>query len=262
MTTTVGETGTDDLRRGQEHASARRAEDPRAVKVMLIDDDESLRRLIGQLMAREGYEYCCAESGVEGLAMLRRERPDLLLLDVMLPDVNGYELCERIRSEGRRVPVMFLTAKGDIVDKSVGFKAGADDYLVKPFHNEELVLRVNAHLRRATRRVADYGAGRGGVYRVGDLEIVFGKYEVRLRGEKVPLSSREIELLELLASDPGSVFTRDQILEHIWGDKNAADPSSVTVFVRKIREKIEADPSKPRYLVTVWRVGYKLADRA
>lgn len=238
-------------------------------KVMLIDDDESMRLLIGQLVAREGHDYCCAENGADGLAMLRRERPDLLILDVMLPDINGFELCQTIRGEGRRVPIMFLTAKGDIVDKSIGFKAGADDYLVKPFHNEELVLRMNARLRRrgptGGRR---QGQGQGpdgvptsGTYRVGDLEIAFGRYDVRLRGKPVALSSREVEMLELLASDPGGVFTRDQIMEHVWGGKDAADPSSITVFARKIREKIEDDPSKPRYLVTAWRVGYKLADR-
>ena len=243
----------------QSQAQAQRDRD--LVKIMLIDDDESMHNLIEQLVAREGYTFCGATNGVEGLEMLRRERPDYLILDVMLPDVNGFELCKQIRSEGRRVPIMFLTAKGDIVDKSVGFKAGADDYLVKPFYSEELMLRLNAHLRRRDRQVADYSFSRGGVYRVGDLQIFFGKYEVRLRDEPVALSSREIELLELLASDPGSVFTRDQILEHIWGDKDAADPNSITVFVRKIREKIEDDPSKPRYLITVWRVGYKLASR-
>lgn len=236
-------------------------------KIMLIDDDESMRVLIEQLMHRAGYDFCCAANGLDGLDMLRRERPDLLILDVMLPDVNGFEVCETIRAEGRKVPVMLLTAKGDIVDKSVGFKAGADDYLVKPFHSEELVLRVAAHLRRRDRAGEDraVAAGAGGrsreAFRVGDLEINFGKYDVRLRGEQVALSSREIELLELLASDAGSVFTRDQIMEHVWGDRDAADPSSITVFVRKIREKIEDDPSKPRYLVTVWRVGYKLTDR-
>lgn len=236
-------------------------------KIMLIDDDESMRLLIGQIVRREGYDFCCADCGEAGLAMLRAEHPDFLILDVMLPDTNGFEICQTIRSEGRKVPIMFLTAKGDIVDKSVGFKAGADDYLVKPFQPEELVLRLQAHLRRR-RRESDFaseadGASlrRGGSYKVGDLEVLFGKYEVRLRGESVQLSSREFELLELLASDPGSVFTRDQIMEHVWGDKDSADPNSITVFVRKIREKIEDDPSKPAYLMTVWRVGYKLADR-
>lgn len=233
-------------------------------KVMLIDDDESMRVLIEQIARRGGYEFCCAGNGEEGVAMLRAERPDFLILDVMLPDINGFEICEIIRGEGRKVPIMFLTAKGDIVDKTIGFKAGADDYLVKPFQPEELLLRLNAHLRRrkcehdrdrATRE------RRSDVFSVGDLEIHLGKYDVRLRGKSVALSSREIELLEVLASDAGSVFTRDQILEALWGSKEAADPNSITVMVRKIREKIEDDPSKPCYLNTVWRIGYKLADR-
>lgn len=231
-------------------------------KVMLIDDDESMQVLIEQIARRGDYDFCCAGSGIAGLDMLRAERPDFLILDVMLPDINGFEICEIIRGEGRKVPIMFLTAKGDIVDKSIGFKAGADDYLVKPFQPEELLLRLNAHLRRREReREGAPRDARGEVYRVGDLEIHLGKYEVRLRGEPVALSSREIELLEVLASDGGAVFTRDQILEALWGSREGADPNSITVMVRKIREKIEDDPSKPRYLVTIWRVGYKLADR-
>ncbi|MEG0477732.1 MAG: response regulator transcription factor, partial [Raoultibacter sp.] len=149
------------------------------------------------------------------------------------------------------------------VDKSIGFKAGADDYLVKPFQPEELSLRIKAHLRRRSKGAltAEGDAQKkSDSYCIGDLELFFGKYEVRLRGEKVSLSSREFQLLELLATDPGSVFTRDQILTHVWGDKDVADPNSITVFIRKIREKIEADPSKPKYLITVWRVGYRLAD--
>ncbi|MEA5019343.1 MAG: response regulator transcription factor [Gordonibacter sp.] len=234
-------------------------------KVMLVDDDESMQTLVGQIVQGDGYEFCGASNGSDGLDMLRVERPDFLILDVMLPDINGFEICDIIRSEGRKVPIMFLSAKGDIVDKSIGFKAGADDYLVKPFQPEELLLRIRAHLRRKSRD-ADAPLGTRSrerkSYKVGDLELNFGRYEVYLRGKPISLSSREFELLELLASDPGNVFTRDQILTHVWGGVDAADPNSVTVFVRKIREKIEDDPSKPRYLVTVWRVGYKVADRA
>ena len=120
-------------------------------KIMLVDDDESMRLLIEQIVRRDGYDFCCADCGEEGLSMLRSERPDFLILDVMLPDTNGFEICQTIRAEGRKVPIMFLTAKGDIVDKSIGFKAGADDYLVKPFQPEELSLRLQAHLRRRER---------------------------------------------------------------------------------------------------------------
>lgn len=230
-------------------------------KVMLIDDDESIQMLIGQVVARAGYDFCCASSGYEGLDMLRQERPDFLVLDVMLPDINGFDICRTIRGEGRQVPIMFLSAKGDIVDKSVGFKAGADDYLVKPFLPEELLLRIDAHLRRRAVMARGRKPKEASVYRIGDLEIFFGKYEVRLKGQPVACSSREFEVLSLLASDPGAVFTRDQILSELWEDDSSADPNTITVLVRKIREKIEEEPSKPKYLLTVWRVGYKLADR-
>jgi len=234
-------------------------------KIMLIDDDESLQTLIGQIVEQDGYDFCCASNGTDGMQMLRDERPDFLILDVMLPDTNGFEICQRIREEGRRVPILFLSAKGDIVDKSIGFKAGADDYLVKPFQAEELLLRIQAHLRRKQKDVfsseKEDTPRKNESYQVGDLEIFFNKYEAYVKGEQVSLSSREFELLALLASDPGNVFTREQILEHLWGDKEVADPNSITVFARKIREKIEEDPSKPKYLITIWRVGYKLADK-
>ncbi len=229
-------------------------------KIMLIDDDESVQLLIGQIIARQSWDFCCASNGQDGLEMLRSERPDLLILDVMLPDMNGFDICRTIRQEGRRVVVMFLSAKGDIVDKSVGFKAGGDDYLVKPFLPEELVLRITAHLRRRRFNPAEEQVEHGGTFKVGDLEIFFDKYEVQLKGETVSMSSREFEILALLAKNPGAVFTRAQILEALWQDEAAADPNTITVLVRKIREKIEDVPSKPKYLMTVWRVGYKLAD--
>ena len=234
-------------------------------KVMVIDDEDNLRQALEQLLVSNGYAFCGARDAESGLELLASEHPDLLLLDVMLPGTNGFDLCARIREQGRRIPVIFLSAKCDIVDKSIGFKAGADDYLVKPFQPEELSLRIKAHLRRRSKAEEDElstAPKKRRTYQVGELELLFGKYEVRLAGKPVSLSSREFELLELLATDPGSVFTRDQIMEHVWGAKDATDPNSVTVFVRKIREKIEDDPSKPRYLMTVWRVGYKLADRA
>lgn len=242
------------------------------IKVMLIDDDPGIHESLRDLVEEEGYEFCGALSGKEGLRLLDQERPDLLLLDVMMPGMNGFDVCRQMRDEGRRIPVIFLTAKNDIVDKSTGFKAGADDYVTKPFIADELLLRIDAHVRRhrddmqhALVHEADAAAevaahARPGRVAVGDLEVLFDRYEVRLRGEVVPFTAKEFEILSLLAESPGEVFTRRRIYEHLWGEAAEVDENSITVFMRKIREKIEDNPSEPRYLLTVWRVGYKLAD--
>lgn len=231
-------------------------------KIMLIDDDESLHVLIRRITGEAGYEFCSATCGEEGLAALAAEKPDLLLLDVMMPGMNGFDVCRRMREEGRRIPIIFLSAKGDIVDKSIGFKAGGDDYVVKPFSSDELLLRIEAHLRRHRDDLAFAKAvSREGSNCTGDLEILFNQYEVRLRGQRVDLTAKEFEILALLAANPGQVLTRGQIYEHIWGDGSEVDESSITVFMRKIREKIEDNPSQPKYLLTVWRVGYKFTER-
>ena len=228
-------------------------------KVMLIDDDKSLHVFMRRILEGAGYEFCGAQDGLSGLEILSAEKPDLLLLDVMMPGMNGFDVCRRMREGGRRIPVIFLSAKGDIVDKSIGFNAGGDDYVVKPFSSDELLLRVQAHLRRHRDDLAFARAvSREGTNHTGDLEIRFNSYEVLLRGEPLNLTAKEFEILSLLAGNPGQVFTRAQIYEHIWGPGSAVDENSITVFVRKIREKIEDNPSQPKYLLTVWRVGYKL----
>ena len=233
-----------------------------SAKIMLIDDDESLHVLVKRLMDDAGYAFCSAYGGEEGLRALAAEKPDLLLLDVMMPGMNGFDVCRQMREAGRRIPVVFLSAKGDIVDKSIGFKAGGDDYVVKPFSSDELMLRIEAHLRRHRDDLAFAKAvTRGGSNKVGDLEILFNQYEVRLRGQVVDLTAKEFEILALLAANPGQVLTRAQIYEHIWGEGSEVDESSITVFMRKIREKVEDNPSQPKYLLTVWRVGYKFAER-
>lgn len=233
-----------------------------AAKVMLIDDDKSLHVLMRRIMEGAGYRFCGAMDGVAGLALLADEKPDLLLLDVMMPGMNGFEVCRTMREGGRRIPVIFLSAKGDIVDKSIGFNAGGDDYVVKPFSSDELLLRVQAHLRRHRDDLAFAKAvSREGTSQTGDLEIRFNQYEAYLRGEPVNLTAKEFEILALLAANPGQVFTRSQIYEHIWGEDSSVDESTITVFMRKIREKIEDNPSQPKYLLTVWRVGYKFAEK-
>lgn len=231
-------------------------------KVLLIDDDPSLQLALSHVIRDGGYEFFFASSGEEGLAMLDGLKPDLLLLDVMMPGMNGYDVCAKMREKGRRIPVIFLSAKGDIVDKSIGFKAGGDDYLVKPFNNSELLLRIEAHLRRHKDDLAFARAtAQGGSTRVGDLEVFFSNYEVLKNGDPIELTSKKFEILALLASNPGKVYTRQQIFEHIWETEATIDVNSITVFIRRIREKIEDNASQPRYLLTVWGVGYKFAER-
>lgn len=229
-------------------------------KIMLIDDDPSLQLALRHIVTDEGYAFCGATDGRQGLAMLDEEHPDLLLLDIMMPKMNGYEVCQEMRDQGRRIPVIFLSSKGDIVDKGMGFNAGADDYLVKPFDNEELLMRIEAHLRRYKSDLAAARARKAPpVIRAGDLEIDLAGHEVRKRGEVVELTNKEFQTLALLASHAGQAFTREQIYEHLWDEDCVVDGNSITVFIRRIREKIEDKASQPAYVLTVWGVGYKFA---
>ena len=231
------------------------------MKIMLVDDDASIKAAVEDIVVQEGYNFCYAADAAETWSVLDKENPDLMILDVMLPATNGFDLCRQLRHRGKKLPIIFLTAKGDIVDKSIGFRAGGDDYLVKPFNPLELSLRIEALLRRF------YGEADSSFYLerddslvIGELEIIFGHYVVKRRGKKVELTSKEFEILALMASHPGRVYTREQIAEHIWGRDNTGDLSNVTVFIRRIREKIEDNPSQPEYLLTVWRVGYKFSE--
>ena len=239
------------------------------VRVLVVEDETNIRDMIALNLRHAGMEVVEAESAEAALPLLAQKPGcDAAILDVMLPGMNGFDLCTRIRAEGRRIPIIFLSAKNDIVDKSIGFRAGGDDYVTKPFIADELLLRIDAHVRRhrgdiehARKNSTDVSElVRREPCRIGDLEVFFDRYEVHLHGEAVPLTAKEFEILALLAESPGEVFTRRRIYEHLWGEVAEVDENSITVFMRKIREKIEDDPSKPRYLVTVWRVGYKLAE--
>lgn len=229
-------------------------------KVMLIDDEENLQKAMRELLVANGYEFCGATNGEDGLEMLAKEHPDLLLLDVMLPGISGFDLCRTIREQGRRIPVIFVSAKSDIVDKGIGFRAGGDDYVTKPFDSRELLLRIEANIRRHKDAIEfAHCTNREGVARIGELEVRFDEYQVLVKGRPVQLTTKEFEIVAFLAANPGKVFTRSQIQEYIWGDADQKS-NSITVFVRKIREKIEENPSEPRYLLTVQRVGYKMTD--
>ncbi|MEM5817666.1 MAG: response regulator transcription factor, partial [Desulfitobacterium hafniense] len=197
--------------------------------------------------------------GLEALEVFAGEAPDLLILDVMLPGLDGFAVCEKIRSFSD-VPIIFLSAKGDIVDKGIGFKMGGDDYLVKPFSSMELDFRIKALLRRP-HRLEDEPNNSDEVLKVGDLEMRLNEYEVYSGGEKVELTAKEFEVLAFLAKNRGQVFTREQLLDRIWGLDFEGDTNTVTVFIRRIREKIEADPAKPQHILTVWGVGYKFRSK-
>jgi len=229
------------------------------VKIMLVDDEQSIRTVVEHIVTEEGYEFCYAADGAEALEVLEDEKPDLLILDVMMPKLNGFEVCTKIRESGNDLPIIFLSAKGDIVDKSVGFRAGADDYLVKPFSSMELSLRIEALLRRK-REQKPLQVNRN-YCKLGDLEIYFNKFEVKKRGKKIDLTPKEFKILAYMAASPGEVFTREQLLSHAWGDDYVGELTTIAVFIRKIREKIEDDPSKPKYLQTVWSVGYKFGEK-
>ncbi len=229
------------------------------MKIMLVDDERSIQKAVEYIVRENGYQFCYVDNGLEALEVFAGEAPDLLILDVMLPGLDGFAVCEKIRSFSD-VPIIFLSAKGDIVDKGIGFKMGGDDYLVKPFSSMELDFRIKALLRRP-HRLEDEPNNSDEVLKVGDLEMRLNEYEVYSGGEKVELTAKEFEVLAFLAKNRGQVFTREQLLDRIWGLDFEGDTNTVTVFIRRIREKIEADPAKPQHILTVWGVGYKFRSK-
>lgn len=226
-------------------------------KIMLADDEQSMRNLIGRIVADGGHEFCCAIDGREAIEVYQAESPDLVILDVMMPRLDGFQVCQELRSEGAIIPIIFLTAKSDIVDKGEGFNVGGDDYLVKPFDPQELLLRVDAHLKRNERIVPKQQSD---CIVLGGLEFNTKRNRVSVEGHQIDFTPKEFRILYLLASHPGEVFTREQLIEAVWGEEFVGETSSLPVFIRKIREKIECDPSRPVYLQTAWRSGYRFGD--
>jgi DNA-binding response OmpR family regulator len=222
--------------------------------ILVVDDEPNIREVVGLYLQREGYTVVSAADGEEALRLYRLQRPDLVVLDLMLPKLSGLEVCRRIQAE-RRVPLIMLTAKGEEEDRIIGLGMGADDYVAKPFSPRELVARVAAVLRRVNEASTQQEVSKR--VTTGELQIDLNTREVRLRGASIALTAREFDLLYYLASRPHRVFTRDQLMDAVWGYDFVADPSTVTVHIRRLREKIEADPAHPRYLLTVWGVGYR-----
>ena len=222
-------------------------------KVLIVDDEPNIREVVGLYLRRDGHTVVSATDGEEALEVFQESEPDLVVLDLMLPKMSGLEVCRRMRAD-RRVPLIMLTARGEEEERIVGLSLGADDYVVKPFSPRELAARVAAVLRRveeSSERVDQR------VLSFDGLRIDPNTREVLVQGEPVTLTTREFDLLYRLASSPSRVYTRDQLMELVWGYTFSADTSTVTVHVRRLREKVEPDPAKPRYLQTVWGVGYK-----
>jgi len=220
---------------------------------MLIDDEESVGMLVKHILAAEGYDFCYATSGEEGLARIGDEQPNLVIVDVMMSGLSGFQVCRRIREQGLTIPVIFLSARSDIVDKGEGFDAGGDDYMTKPFDPRELAMHVKAHLKSRDRvHVPDDGC-----IHAGNIEIDIKRHIVLVNGEEKELTAKEFQILYVLAGQPGEVFTREQLVREVWGPDYSEETVGLSVFVRRIRKKIEADSSCPIHLVTVRNVGYR-----
>jgi DNA-binding response OmpR family regulator len=228
-------------------------------RILVVDDEPNIREVVVRYLRRDGHTVVQAANGEEALELYRRTRPDLVVLDLMLPKVSGLEVCRRLGVEGR-VPLIMLTARGEEEDRIVGLSLGADDYVVKPFSPRELAARVEAVLRRA-KATPDAAEAMGQVLEFDGLRIDPNTRSVTVRGEPVTLTAREFDLLHHLAKSPGRVYTRDQLMESVWDFAFVAETSTVTVHVRRLREKIEVDPAHPLYLQTVWGVGYQFVDK-
>jgi DNA-binding response OmpR family regulator len=225
--------------------------------VLLVDDEESVQKLLTYPLEREGYTVVQARDGEEALERYRETQVDLVILDLMLPRLDGLAVCRRLREERSAVPIIMLTARGDEGDKVLGLELGADDYITKPFSIREFMSRVRALLRRA--QLSPAGA-RAEVIEVGDLRIDTSRRTVEARGGPVQLTYLEFELLRMLAASPGRVFTRKELLDELWGGSDFRDPRTIDVHVRHLREKVERDPAEPELIFTVRGAGYRFRD--
>jgi DNA-binding response OmpR family regulator len=222
-------------------------------RVLVVDDDVTVREVVVTYLRAAGHEVDETADGEGALKLLRDHPADLVVLDLMLPGIDGLEVCQRLRDRGDDLPVIMLTALGSETDRVVGLERGADDYVTKPFSPRELVLRVDSVLRRAGERA---GSGVRGTVVDGDLVVDSTEHTATLDGHRLSLTAREFDLLRFFLSHPGQAFSRDDLLQKVWG-WSFGDQSTVTVHVRRLREKVEADPTHPVRLATVWGVGYR-----
>ena len=233
--------------------------------ILIVDDEQPIREILVYNLKKEGYNVIEASDGITALNIALEQYPDLILLDIMLPKMDGLSVCKRIKNS-YNVPILMLTAKDSEIDKILGLELGADDYITKPFSVRELIARVKANLRKVanlsvTRNDNDNSKKKENKIIVNDLELDLDKFEVKIRGEIIDLTVREFEVIKFLASQPGQVVTRETLLEKVWGYEYYGDIRTVDVTVRRIREKIEKDTSSPKILITKRGVGYYIASK-
>lgn len=224
-------------------------------KVLIIEDEPNMVLGLKDSCEYEGYQVAVARDGKEGLEKVSTEKPDIILLDVMLPVMSGIDVCRNLRARGIETPILMLTARSEETDKVVGLEVGADDYVTKPFSIKELLARVRAHLRRAARQVTQIES-----FTFGDVELNFKKYAARKGGQVLDLSPREFEILRYLIRHRGDIVTRDQLLDEVWGYDSTPVTRTVDNHIAKLRQKIEPDPSTPQHIITVHRIGYRFIE--
>lgn len=226
------------------------------VNILVVDDELEILNLLGKYLEREGYKVDTASDGEEALSVFRRRKYDLIILDVMMPKIDGIEVCKRLRNR-TNVPIIMLTAKDDEIDKVLGLRIGADDYITKPFSMKEFVARINAHLRRYFTLSSGLAFQNDSVIVFNDLRIDLKGYSVHRGTKELQLTAKEFELLKFLANNPHQVFTKAQIFKNVWNDTYIEDDNTVMVYIRRLRKKIEVNPEKPKFIQTVWGIGYK-----
>ncbi|GFZ30062.1 DNA-binding response regulator [Clostridium zeae] len=225
-------------------------------KILIVDDDAEIRKVIGIYLENEGYEILKAENGEQALKLIAKNEVALVLLDIMMPGMNGTEVCMKIR-EDSIMPIIFLSAKSEDLDKIQGLASGADDYITKPFSAMELIARVKSQIRRYTKYTTEPRTARN-IIEIGNLTIDTDTRQVFVGDKEVRLTPKEFDILQLLASNKGIVFSIERIYERVWGEDSYKSDNTIMVHITKIREKIEEDPKRPIYIKTIWGVGYKI----
>ena len=228
-----------------------------AEKIMIVEDEEDIQILLKHVLEQEGYEVIACRDGLEALAAVHTEPPDLMLLDIMLPKIDGKEVCRIVRKD-HSFPIIMLSAKSNEMDKVIGLEVGADDYISKPFGTMELVARIRTALRRTDSNTKNENE----ILKCGDLVMDKARHIVRLKDQLIDLRPKEYSLLEVLMANRGRVLDRDTLLDKIWGEDEYIEPGTVDVHIRRLRMRLEQDPQRPEYVMTVRGVGYKLADNS